>query len=119
MLIAIYMWMTFRFATNMSIIKRQLQFCLNKLQQWSTDNGFRLSKTHLNNKTVTIIKHVSQHKTESTVCMYICQKTRLPLDPLELLLDKIQFSCWKISKLFVLSFVSRLKYVKKNGLIVW
>ena len=29
--------------SNMSIIERQLQFCLNKLQQWATCNGFRLN----------------------------------------------------------------------------
>ena len=32
-------------SSNMSIIERQLQLCLNKLQQWATDNGFRFSKT--------------------------------------------------------------------------
>ena len=48
----------------MSIIERQLQLCLNKLQQWATDNGFQFSKT----------------KT-------ICQKKGLHLDP-QLFLDK-------------------------------
>ena len=28
-------------SSNMSIIERQLQLCLYKLQQWATDNGFR------------------------------------------------------------------------------
>ena len=32
-------------SSNMSVIERQLQLCLNKLQQWATDNGFRFSKT--------------------------------------------------------------------------
>ena len=32
-------------SSNMSIIERQLQLCLNKLQQRATDNGFRFSKT--------------------------------------------------------------------------
>ena len=27
-------------SSNMSIIERQLQLCLIKLQQWATDNGF-------------------------------------------------------------------------------
>ena len=32
-------------SSNTSIIERQLQLCLNKLQQCATDNGFRFSKT--------------------------------------------------------------------------
>ena len=32
-------------SSNMSIIERQLQLCLNNLQQWATENGFRFSKT--------------------------------------------------------------------------
>ena len=55
-------------SSNMSIIERQLQLCLNKLQQWATDNGFRFSKT-------------------KTLCMHICQKRGLHLDP-QLCLDK-------------------------------
>ena len=55
-------------SSNMSIIERQLQLCLNKLQQWATDNGFRFSKT-------------------KTLCMHICQKRGLHLDP-QLFLDK-------------------------------
>ena len=55
-------------SSNMSIIERQLQLCLNKLQQWVTDNGFQFSKT-------------------KTVCMHICQKRGLHLDP-QLFLDK-------------------------------
>ena len=45
-------------SSNMTIIERQLQLCLNKLQQWATDNGFRFSKT-------------------KTLCMHICQKRGL------------------------------------------
>ena len=55
-------------SSNVSIIERRLQLCLNKLQQWATDNGFRFSKT-------------------KTVCMHICQKRGLHLDP-QLFLDK-------------------------------
>jgi len=54
-------------SANMSIIERQLQLCLNKLQQWATDNGFRFSKTN-------------------TVCMHICQKRGFHFDP-KLVLD--------------------------------
>ena len=49
-------------SSNMSIIERQLKFCLNKLQQWATDTDFRFSKT-------------------TTVCMHLCQKRGLHLDP--------------------------------------
>ena len=42
-------------SSNMSIIVRQLQLCLNKLQQWASDIGFRFSNT-------------------KTVCMHTCQK---------------------------------------------
>ena len=59
-LIAHYMSMIFRFTrdclTWMSIIERQLQLCLGKLQQWATDNSFRL-------------------------CMHICQKRGHHLNP--------------------------------------
>ena len=48
-------------SSNMIIIERQLQFYLNKLQQWEADNGFQFSKT-------------------KTVCMHICQKIYLHLD---------------------------------------
>ena len=55
-------------SSNMSIIERQLQLCLNKLQQWATENGVQFSKT-------------------KTVCMQICQKRGLHLEP-QLFLDK-------------------------------
>ena len=55
-------------SSNISIIERQLQLCLNKVQQWATDIGFRFSKT-------------------KTLCMHICQKRGLHLDP-QLFLDK-------------------------------
>ena len=49
-------------SSNRSIIKCQMQLWLNILQQWATDNGFRLSKS-------------------KTVCMHICTKRGLHLDP--------------------------------------
>ena len=45
-------------SSNMSIIDRQLQLCLNELQQWATDKGFQFLKTN-------------------TLCMHICQKRGL------------------------------------------
>ena len=61
-------------SSTMSIIERQLQLCLNKLQQWATDNGFQFSKT-------------------KTVCMHISQKRGLHLDP-QLFLDKSPIIFW-------------------------
>ena len=89
-------------SSNMSIIERQLQLCLNKLQQWATDNGFQFSKT-------------------KPVCMHICQKRGLHLDP-QLFLDKSPIPVVEDTKFLgvifdrKLSFVPHLKYVKKRGL---
>ena len=55
-------------SSNMSITECPLQLCLNKLQQWATDNGFQFLKT-------------------KTVCMHICQKRGLHLDA-HVFLDK-------------------------------
>ena len=80
----------------MSIIERQLQLCLNKLQQWATDNGFRFSKT-------------------KTDCTHICQRKGLNLDP-QLFLGKSHIPVVGETKfpgvIFDrLSFVAHLKYV--------
>ena len=89
-------------SSNMSIIERRLQLCLNKLQQWATDNGFRFSKT-------------------KTVCMHICQKKGLHLDP-QLFLDQCPIPVVEETKFLGvifdrrLSFVPHLKYVKKKAL---
>ena len=47
---------------NMQTIERQLQLCLNRLQKWADENGFRFSKT-------------------KTVCMHFCNKRKLHPDP--------------------------------------
>ena len=89
-------------SSNMSIIERQLQLCLNKLQQWATDNGFRFSKT-------------------KTLCMHICQKRGLHLDP-QLFLDKRPIPVVEettfLGVIFdrKLSFIPHLKYVKTKVL---
>ena len=86
----------------MSIIERQLQLCLNKLQQLATDNGFRFSKT-------------------KTLCMHICQKRGLHLDP-QIFLDKSPVPVVEKTKFLgvifdrKLSFIPHLKYVKKKAL---
>ena len=89
-------------SSNMSIMERQMQLCLNKLQQWATDNVFRFSKT-------------------KTLCMHICQKSCLHLDP-QLFLDKSPIPVVEettfLGVIFdsKLSFIPHLKYVKKNFL---
>ena len=88
-------------SSNMSIIERQLQLCLNKLQQWATDNGFQFSKT-------------------KTVSMHICQKRGLHLDP-QLFLVKSPIPVVEETKFLgvifdrELSFVPHLKYVEKEA----
>ena len=80
----------------MSIIERQLQLCLNKLQQWANDNGFRFSKT-------------------KTLYVHICQKRGLHLDPqLFLVVEETKF----LGVIFdrKLSFIPHLKYVKRKAL---
>ena len=49
-------------AKNMNNVERQLQLCLNKIEQWATANGFRFS-------------------TSKTVGMHFCAKRKLHPDP--------------------------------------
>ena len=55
---------------HMHTIERQLQQVLNNLSKWSSENGFKFSKT-------------------KTKCMHFCQSRKLHLDP-ELALDGVQ-----------------------------
>ena len=55
---------------HMHTIERQLQQVLNNLRKWSSENGFKFSKT-------------------KTKCMHFCQSRKLHLDP-ELTLDDAQ-----------------------------
>ena len=43
-------------------VQRQLQLCLDRIQQWANENGFRFSKS-------------------KTVCVHFCQQRRCHLDP--------------------------------------
>ena len=85
----------------MSIIERWLQLCLNKLQQWATDNGFRFSKS-------------------KTLYAYL-PKQSLHLDP-QLFLDKSPIPVEEETKILgvifdrKLSFIPHLKYLKKKAL---
>ena len=47
---------------NMASIERQPQLCLNKVEKWADENGFKFSKT-------------------KTVCMHFCNKRKLHSDP--------------------------------------
>ena len=80
-------------SSNMSITECQLQLCLNKLQQWATDNRFRFSKT-------------------KTVCMHICQERGLHLDP-QLFPIPVVGETKFLGVIFdrKLSFVPHLKYI--------
>ena len=49
-------------AKNMSIIEKQLNICLDRLQKWCNENGFTFSK-------------------KKTVCMHFCQLHKLHQDP--------------------------------------
>ena len=96
--------MIIRFVSDhpaMCIIERQLQLCLNKHQQWATNNGFRFSKT-------------------KTVCMHICQKRGLHLDT-QLFLDQSPIPVVEETKFLgvifdrKLSFVPHLKHTKNKA----
>ena len=77
-------------STSMQAIKRQLQLCLNNLQQWATDNGFRFSKS-------------------KTVCMHFCKRRGLHLDPV-LRLDNAVVPVVQEFKFLGLTFDSKLSF---------
>ena len=85
-------------SSNMSIMERELQLCLYKLQQWATDNDLRFSKTR-------------------TLCMHICQKRGFHLDP-QLFLDNSPIPVVEETKFLggvifdrKLSFIPHLRYL--------
>ena len=93
--LAVCLQETFQKDTDNITVRGQL--CLNKLQQWATDNGFQFSKT-------------------KTVCMHICQKRGFHLHP-QLFLDKrpipVEETTMFLGVIFdrKLSFVPHLKYI--------
>ena len=60
-------------SSNMSIIERQLQLCLNKLQKWATDNGFRFSNTK------TLYAYLLQKRSQFRSTAFSGQVQYLPL----------------------------------------
>ncbi|KAK6189067.1 hypothetical protein SNE40_005112 [Patella caerulea] len=89
-------------STSMQTIERQLQLCLNSIQRWATDNGFRFSKS-------------------KTVCMHFCQRRGLHPDP-ELTLDGSPIPVVDETKFLglifdkKLSFIPHIKTLKKKCL---
>ena len=75
---------------HMQTIERQLQLCLNKIQKWADENGFRFSKS-------------------KTVCMHFCNKRKLHPDP-ELLLDGTVIPVVKEAKFLGLIFDHKLSF---------
>jgi len=77
--------------SNMPTIERQLQLCLNKIHQWSTENGFRFSKAKTN-------------------VIHFCNKRKLHNDP-ELFLDKTRLKVVKEAKFLGLVFDNKLSFL--------
>ena len=83
---------------NMQTIERQLQLCLNKIQEWAQQNGFRFSRT-------------------KTVCMHFCNLPKLHPEP-ELSLDGTVIPLVNEFKFLgvifdrKLSFIPHIKYIK-------
>ena len=75
---------------NMSVIERKLQICLNKLETWSNENGFRFS-------------------TAKTVCVHFCRKRKLHLDP-ELFLSGTKIPVVSQVKFLGLTFDNKLNF---------
>jgi len=78
-------------AKHMHSIERQLQLCLNRLNAWAEENGFKFSKT-------------------KTVCMHFCQLRKLHTDP-ELFLGAIQIPVVREYKFLGIVFDSRLSFI--------
>ena len=75
----------------MHTIERQLQLVVNNLSKWSSENGFKFSKT-------------------KTKCMHFCQSRKLHLDP-ELTLDGVQFEVVTELKFLGLLFDSKQWFI--------
>ena len=78
-------------ARNMNIIERQLQQCLNKLQSWSNENGFKFSKT-------------------KTKCMHFCNLRCHHPNP-ELYLNKIRIDVVTEFKFLGVIFDTKLTFL--------
>jgi len=83
---------------NMNIIERQLQQCVNRLQVWADENGFKFS-------------------TSKSVCIHFCRKRKLHLDP-QLTLNGNTLPVVESTKFLgvifdkKLNFLAHIKYLK-------
>ena len=75
---------------HMQTIERQMQLCLNKIQNWADENGFHFSKS-------------------KTVCMHFCNKRKLHPDP-TLLLDGTALPVVEETKFLGLIFDNKLSF---------
>ena len=86
----------------MPSIERQLQLCLNRIEKWCLENGFRFSKT-------------------KTCCIHFCNSRKLHKDP-ELFLNKCPIEVVTEAKFpglifdSKLSFIPHIKYLKSKCL---
>ena len=78
-------------AKHMPTIERQLQLCLNRLQNWADENGFKFSRT-------------------KTVSMHFCQLRKLHQDP-TLFLNGSEIPVVKEYKFLGIVFDSRLSFI--------
>ena len=76
---------------NMHSIERQLQLCLNKIQKWSLENGFKFSKV-------------------KTSCVHFCNKRKVHNDP-ELYLNGNLIKVVKEAKFLGIIFDSKLSFI--------
>ena len=76
---------------NMNTIERQLQLNLNKIQKWSTENGFKFSKS-------------------KTVCMHFCHLRKAHNDPI-LTLDGTPIPVVEENKFLVVIFDRKLSFI--------
>ena len=76
---------------NMNTIERQLQLNLNKIQKWSTENGFKFSKS-------------------KTVCMHFCHLRKAHNDPI-LTLDGTHIPVVEENKFLGVIFERKLSFI--------
>jgi ribonuclease HI len=77
-------------SSSMVTIERRMQSCLNQIEQWADENGFRFSKT-------------------KTVCMHFCNQRKLHLDP-ELKINGTPIPIVQQTKYLGLIFDSKLNF---------
>ena len=78
-------------SNQMRSIERQMQQCLNKLQNWADENGFKFSQS-------------------KTVCMHFCHKRKFHSDP-KLTLNKIKIPVVTETKFLGVFFDNKLSYI--------